>query len=64
MYPQSREYSKKRIARLVKKFGSISKTARAGNLSPATLSKYISGKRTKLSNITCAALDDLYNETF
>lgn len=64
MYKFSRAYSVARINRLVKRLGSISKVARAAFLSETTLIKYLNGSRPALSNITCTALDVLYNETF
>jgi len=64
MQKLSRVYSVARIKRLAKRYGSISKAARAAFLAPATLTKFLAGKRPALNNITCAALDDLYNRTF
>lgn len=64
MKTDARPYSKAKIVRLEKHFGSVSKAARAASLSPATLGKYLTGDRTKLSRMTCAALDLLYIRTF
>ena len=60
----SRPYSVARLTRLIKHFGSISKTARAAKLSPTTLIKHRNGSRPKISGIVCTALDLLYIRTF
>lgn len=64
MHKFSRAYSVARIKRLVKRFGSISKAARAAELSATTLIKYLNGERKVLSGPTCTALDMLYIRTF
>lgn len=64
MHKSSKVYSVARIRRLVKRYGSISKAARAGSLSATTLIKYLNGERKALSGPTCTALDILYIQTF
>ena len=64
MQTDSRPYSRDKIKRMVKTYGSLSKVARQANLSPTVVIKFMNGSRAKLSGPSCIALDMLYIRAF
>lgn len=57
-------FSKTKIRRLIKKFGSASKLGKACGLHKTTISKYLSGERKRLSGPTVTLLELFYLQSF